>query len=270
MDLLDHVVGVVALLHLLQLPGDAVHPLVHRAVLQVRHVIVPGREGHHFTVLEVHHLLGVGDHGTHIAGDEHLVLSHPQHHGGTVPGPDNLVRMVGMHHQDAEGALQQRNGRLGGGFEVALVEGFHQMGNHFRVGLGAEFMPLFHQTLLQPLVVLDDAVVADGDPAAAVPMGVGVGVGDTAVGGPAGVTDAPVTRNILRDNIFQGLYLAGFLPDIEGRLETDTDSRRIVPPVFKSLESGQQHVRRCPGSAVSDNSTHLLLPPEAVTGMTQS
>ena len=55
---------------------------------------------------------------------------------------------------------------------------------------------LVEQLLLQLDVVFDDAVVDHGDAAALADMGVGVDVVGLPVGGPAGVADAHVARQI--------------------------------------------------------------------------
>ena len=67
--------------------------------------------------------------------------------------------MVDMHHGDAERALHLQQGLLHGSRKVTLVIGLHKMRQHFRVGLGFELVARFQQSLLQHLVVFNNAIV---------------------------------------------------------------------------------------------------------------
>ena len=73
-----------------------------------------------------------------------------------------------------------------------------QMREHFGVGAGLELVPGLEQALLELIVVLDDAVVNDGDLAGLVEVRMGVFVGRRAVGGPARVGDADLRRRPVR------------------------------------------------------------------------
>ena len=64
------------------------------------------------------------------------------------------------------------------------------MGDDLGVRFTGEAMPLGLQRGAQGGVILDDAVVDDGDPAGAVHVRMGVELGRRAVRGPAGVGDA--------------------------------------------------------------------------------
>ena len=65
-----------------------------------------------------------------------------------------------------------------------------QMGQDFGVRGGTEGVAGFEELFLEAVVILDDAVVDDGDFAGLVQVRVGIFVGGRAVGGPAGVADA--------------------------------------------------------------------------------
>ena len=65
-----------------------------------------------------------------------------------------------------------------------------EVGEDLGVGLGAEAVASATELLSQGVVVLDAAVVNDGDAAGAVEVGVRVELGGSADGGPAGVADA--------------------------------------------------------------------------------
>ena len=70
---------------------------------------------------------------------------------------------------------------------------FDQMGNEFGIGFGTELVVALEQVGAQVEVILDDAVVDDGDGAGLVR--VGVALGGTAVRGPSRMADADATGN---------------------------------------------------------------------------
>ena len=70
---------------------------------------------------------------------------------------------VGVDGRDAEGALQALDGLQQRLFQVAVIIFLDQVGDHFAVGLRLEDVLLGEQLFLQVQVVLDDAVVHDGD-----------------------------------------------------------------------------------------------------------
>jgi hypothetical protein len=87
-------------------------------------------------------------------------------------------------------AAQVAVGALDGLDQVARVMVGNQMRDHLGVGLAGEVGARVGQAVAQLHVVLDDAVQDDVDAVGGVEVRVRVGLGDTAVGGPAGVADA--------------------------------------------------------------------------------
>ena len=73
------------------------------------------------------------------------------------------------------------------GFVVNLAD---EVGEDLGVGLRTEPVPGFHERRAEGLVVFDDPVVDEREPAGLVEMRVGVGVVGLAVRGPARVADA--------------------------------------------------------------------------------
>ena len=65
-----------------------------------------------------------------------------------------------------------------------------QVGDDFCIRFGYEFVALGHELALELEVVFDDAVMHDDDAAGAVAMRMGIFLGGTAVGGPAGMANA--------------------------------------------------------------------------------
>src|SRR5262249_40625595 len=106
--------------------------------------------------------------------------------------PDHQLRVARADHRQAVGAFQQPQDLLHRLDQVAVEVVGDELGDDLGVGVGAEGDALGLELALQGGVVLDDAVVDNGDQAVAFAGGVrvGVGVGGGAVGGPAGVRDA--------------------------------------------------------------------------------
>ena len=87
-----------------------------------------------------------------------------------------------------------------GGLGVRLMGFLQQVHDHLAVGLTREAVPPRLQTGAQLVVVLDDAVVGDGEMASAMPAAevrVGVLLGDGAVGRPARVADPCLAGDVL-------------------------------------------------------------------------
>ena len=78
--------------------------------------------------------------------------------------------------------------------ELAVERRLDQVREHLGVGLGLERVPLHLEHLPQRAVVLDDAVVHDGDRARAVDVRMRVALVRRAVRGPARVGDADACR----------------------------------------------------------------------------
>ncbi len=125
------------------------------------------------------------------------------------------------------------------------------------VGLGDELMPLLDEALLQLGVVLDDAVVNDGDRPRAIGMRVGVvGVG-LAVGGPARMSDAHTAGGtVVGEDAFERGDLARGLLGCDLAVLLHGNPRRIVPAVLEPFEAGNQDVNAILGSDVTHDATH--------------
>jgi hypothetical protein len=105
-------------------------------------------------------------------------------------GDDNLARLAMVNDGYGVGADQLAAGDLYGLEKIgfALQGGFEQMGDAFGVGIGGKDVALGAQIAAQAFVVLDDAVMDDGDRAGNVR--VGIAFARYAVGCPACVGDA--------------------------------------------------------------------------------
>ena len=130
-------------------------------------------------------------------------------------------------------------GEADGGEQVgfALERRFDQVGDAFGVGVGGEDVALGGEFAAQGFVVLDDAVVDDGD--AAGDVRVGVALGGDAVGGPAGVSDAGDGSGIGGCGFEFGDAADG-ADAFDVVAADDCQAGRVIAPVFEFLEPFDQ------------------------------
>ena len=121
-----------------------------------------------------------------------VVVRHQQPAGVAYPhGADGAVAVLQRGGDGLRAGNQLRHpAESGGEFQPLFQPLFHQMRQHFAVGFRAEPMSLGGQAAFQRQIVLDDAVVHQGDAPPAVGMRMGVMVGRAPVGGPAGMPQA--------------------------------------------------------------------------------
>ena len=131
------------------------------------------------------------------------------------------------------------------------------MDDDFGVGLGLEQVVVAFQFRLEVLVVLDDAVMDDGDLAGR--MGMGVGFGRTAMGRPAGVADADGSgKRLLLDAAVQVDQLA-FRP---AAIDPAIDQRRHAGTVVSAILQPPQTLDQKGSDLVladdTDNTAHFM------------
>jgi len=150
------------------------------------------------------------------------------------PRGDEHARMVAENDRQAIRAAQLRQRRLDrldqrlvvvprGVVQARSFEALgDQMSDDLRVGGRTERVALGDEAFAQRFVVLDHAVVDDGQQAIAAEMGVGIGVVGRTVRGPARVPDArPATQRRLLGEPFEPLDAAGALDDHQPAIRTD-------------------------------------------------
>ncbi len=130
------------------------------------------------------------------------------------------------------------------------------------VRLGTKGVTPGFQLPSQFLVIFDDAVVNDRDPARGIGMGMRVDVRRLAVRGPAGVPYAGGAgkRGVVK-LAFKVAQPADALPDVQTSVFKRGDPGGIVTAVFETLEPLDQHGHRVPTSHISNNATHQKEPP---------
>ena len=115
----------------------------------------------------------------------------------------------------------------------------HEVGDDFGVGFRLEDVSLRRQLPFQLEVVLDDAVVHHHDPAAAVPVRVGVLLRWPAVRRPTRVAEAVLAvQRALSQRLFEVGQLAGATANVHVAVVDDRDAGRVVATI---LETSSTH-----------------------------
>ena len=206
--------------------------------------------------------VGEGQQGGQVAGQVHLSLAVPDadssrvtdaegHHGVRVAGVEGGD---GVSASELDGGLADRI-RKGRALGQTLLD---EMSDYLRVGGGVEGVPRAQKPFLELQVVLHDSVVDHDHPVGAVGMGVGVGFGGSAVGGPPGVAEAPGARKRVGFHLFDKvLELAGGLADCEAlRPVDDREASAVIPTVLKPGQALEDQRGCFPGAQIAEDAAH--------------
>ena len=142
---------------------------------------------------------------------------------------------------------------------LVVVE-FQQLRHDLGIGLGLEPDALTDQKFLDLDVVLDDAVVDDGELAVFTHVGVGVDDIRRAVRRPAGVAKADAAFNVraAMDLVAEDLQAADGLSHLQFLLRgNDGHARGVIPAVLKMRKPVQQDGRRLFLTNESNDSAHI-------------
>ena len=163
----------------------------HGHALRLEMLPVVRRQHAHLMVVEVDDFLGEAGQGAGVAGEEAFAVADAEHQRAAQPGADDHARLQPADDGQAVGALEQRQHLRHGPDQTFAVEAAgDQVGDDLGVGVAVEDDALLLKLPFQSGIVLDDAVVDDGDDAVAADVRVGVAVVGGAVRGPARVADA--------------------------------------------------------------------------------
>ncbi len=267
-NFLEHVVRKLSALDLFRREFDLANLRADRRRLDGGHLEIIAGERDDLEVIEVYDTARVGDNRADVAGEKVFVAAHAEEQGTAPARADNLVGMVRMNDGDAVGAddvleraaygFRERGPVVAGMLGVdLLVMVADEMGENFRVRLRHKLVSLGQQAFLQKLVVLDDAVVDEGDLAGLVEVRVGIGIGRRAVRRPAGMADA--------DFAFGGLFgkdggqivdATGLLAELELLVINDAEAGGIVTAVFEPAQAFEDDVLGGLPANVADDATH--------------
>ena len=217
---------------------------------------------------EFHRAAGEVNEAGDIRAQEVLAFAQAQDQRGVAAGSDDNAGVIGVHCKQGERTLELAGGEFHRAGEVAFagtaVDRAEQCCSHLGVRLRDKFDALGEQLALEFCEVLDDAVVDHGEVAAIGKVGVGIRVGGSAVGRPAGVADAGQRG---RQRVcFKGSdevgELARLLARVDARVRDNGQPGRVVAAILEASKPLKNHIERAMiGFAssityVSNDSTH--------------
>ena len=236
--------------------------------------LIAGQAGD-FHVVDIDDPARVAEHGGHIGGNHmslHVALAAAQNQRAVLAGGVDDARLVAekdaqriaathAHHHRAnrvECALARGHRRAA---RIAVIAVKQQCGN-LRIRLGLEGVALAHESGLDFLIVLDDAVVHDDHALFAGIVRMGVDGARLAVRRPARMADAAAATHggAGIGHLHQGLEPPLRLDNLHmvAVLVAHGNARGVIAAVFEPAQSVQQNRRRLTHADISHNSAHFL------------
>ena len=196
-----------------------------------------------------------------VRADEHLIVAEPDRQRRAVLRPDDQLGMTGEDHRQRIGPLQppQRRTRRLDRRHAALQIQIDELGNGLGIGFGAELLALGLQFRAQFGVVLDDAVVHQGNPRGAVRMR--VALGRRAMRRPARVADpdgAGQTALLQRRGQVAQLALGAAALDVA--VHQGGDAGAVIAAIFQPPQRIQDDGRGGTAADNPNNATHSARP----------
>ena len=262
-DLLEHEVGVAALLGGGHVPVDVVARLFDRAAVFVKDLdAAPGQDGH-LAVLHVRYGARVRDDRRHVRRDEAAPLAVADEKRRVLAGGDDPIRRIGAEDAEGVGPLEAVEHLIDRVHDVVAVveEVFKKLRDDLRIGIGGERDAPRQKKFFYMDVIFDDAVVDDRDPSVLADMGMGVYIVRLAVGGPARVADAGAARHggALRQPAAQLGHIALAFFDLQAALAIhDGDAGRVVAPVLEAFQTVKQNGSGVLRSDKSHDTAHII------------
>ena len=207
-------------------------------------------------VFQVNHVARHLEQGRGIGGGVVAGIGNAEQQGRTLAGDNDLAGLLLVDDGDREGADQAAAGDLHGREQIGLVlqRGLDQVGDAFGVGIGGEDVAQRAQFAAQAFVILDDAVMDDGDIAR--DMRVGVLFARHAVCRPARVGDASDGRYAGRRR-FEFGDTTGRADALDGAVADDGQAGRVITPIFELLQAFDQYGNNVVAGGGCDDSTHI-------------
>jgi hypothetical protein len=245
-----------ALAQRFELPVDGERRARDRSAVECERFVAVGANHCDVAIAQMHDVLRVTHEGRDVGGDEHLPLADAENHGASVAGDDDRLRALRIDDGEAVGADDETQRGANRVDERVRVHGRDEMGDDFRIRLGAEHDALRLELRAKCTGVFDDAVVDDRVPIARVAVRVRVPVARLAVRGPAGVRDAGRPLRCLGEQPLQVAHLALALEYLQFAAICERDARRVVAAIFETVQPFHQDGRSLLFTDVTDDSTH--------------
>ena len=240
-------------------------------------------DDHDLVLVDLNGAVRVLDEGQDVGAQEVFPVPQADDQRGGASGRDDDVRRLGAQHQQGEGAVELGGDGAHGDDQSArhllvcsgqsgdrslvrgrlrlVVSAGQQVDDHLGIGLGGEGIAVGDEGGAQGIRVFDDAVMDEGETPIRTGMRVSVRDRGTAVGRPAGVSDA-------RKGIGRGLRVelfgevdelterAAHVQVIRGR---QGDTRRVVAAIFEARQAAEDNLATTLGRLacnMSNNSAH--------------
>ena len=256
--LLEHEVLVAALFRRLDRPVDMrrfLRDLASGGVVDRQRIRLHQRE---LAVFEVDHAARVAYQRRDVGGEVFRAGADSDYQRARAAHRDERIRELGADYPERVRALETRHGLHHGLFKIAVEVHFEQMRHDLGIGVAAEGIPLLRQLLAERGVVLDDAVVDDGEASVIGNVRVRVELRRSAVGRPARMPDAADAAYLFAV-VRQGaevLKPSGCAGGFYSVIVYDREARGVVAPVFEPFQSFKQHRSRAFGPGEADYSAH--------------
>ena len=254
--------GVASFFELAEVHGEPADNGSNGGVVEVDDAqgFAPAEDGD-FTVVEVDDTVGVFDDGGGVGGEEEFVFADADNEGAAFACGDDAVGVVFGEDGNGVGADDLLEGELYGGAEVDAVgvtDVFDEVDDDFGVGVAAEGVAFAFEFETEDGVVLDDAVVYEGEGTGLRVVGVGVEVVRLAVGSPTGVGDADGAGGVFGfgEALKVGDFAFGFVEVEYAAVGDEGDARAVVAAVFETMKSFNEYWVCLSGSQITNYSTH--------------
>ena len=140
---------------------------IKRVVESIHHLEVFATAYHgDIVVVEINHLVGVFNNRSGVGTEEELVLAYTDDQRTLLAGSDNLVFVSLVEHCNGISSDELGEGKPHCSKQVYVLSRlyvFYELHDDFRIGIRTEFHAIGNEFLLQVSIVLDDAIMNDGD-----------------------------------------------------------------------------------------------------------
>ena len=215
-DLLEHEVRIAALFGSADVPVDIAVLFLDGLAVFIKDLDAVGGDEGDLAVVHICHIARMLDERSNVRGDEIAAVTVAEEQRRILACGDEAVGRVLAHDTQGVCALDAVEHAVDRGHKVpaAVIEILEQLRDDLGIGLGAEVHTLRDKKFLYLNIVLDDAVMHDGDVPALTQVRVGVYVVRFAMRRPARMADAEragEAASVIRQRLEDAQTPLGFL-----------------------------------------------------------